>query len=218
MFNAAAWKRLSVCIKELETTGLPDGTPAKPGRLSLFKAIGAIHEYRSLALKRYLHRNDHTDCIRKANKFCNLIKSNEIELLGHRIDNFWFHFDTYSQAHLYPKRYSDQWGPVRKRLENRFKEPPLERIFVSHSNKNSEFASELVDWLKRLDLFRGELGEYVYFSSSPELNPTPVAEDYRAEMRNWLARSTLVMFVMSPEFCQSSTCLIVMGAAWALVC
>ena len=220
MFNVAAWKRLSNCIKELGTTGLPDGTRAEPGRLSLFKAVGAIHEYKSLTTRRYSHNDDTADDrIERANTFSNHIRGNEVELLGHRIDNSWFHFDTYSQAHLYPKRYYDQWCPVRERLESRLDEPPLERIFVSHSSKNKAFAVTVVQWLKMLKLFGGTpLGEYVYFSSSPELNPTGLGADYRTEMRHWLARSTLVIFILTPQFFESSTCLIEMGAAWAVGC
>lgn len=84
-------------------------------------------------------------------------------------------------------------------------------IFISHSSRDAELVSKLVDLL---ETGAGVHGRGI-FASSIAGKGVPYG-DFTAYIRDQLSRAKVALFVLSPDFDLSPFCVAEMGAVWAL--
>ncbi|GAB3221140.1 toll/interleukin-1 receptor domain-containing protein [Algoriphagus aestuariicola] len=85
----------------------------------------------------------------------------------------------------------------------------VNKVFISHSSKDSEIVEELIDILETIGLdstsiFCTSFGEY----------GISFGENFLQRIKNELTEKTLVLFLISENFYSSPVCLCEMGATW----
>jgi hypothetical protein len=85
----------------------------------------------------------------------------------------------------------------------------VDKVFISHSSKDSEIVEELIDILETIGLdstsiFCTSFGEY----------GISFGENFLQRIQNELSENTLVLFLISENFYSSPICLCEMGATW----
>lgn len=90
-------------------------------------------------------------------------------------------------------------------------EPEIQKVFISHSIKDKDIVIEFVDLLESIGMQSTQI-----FCTSVDEYSIPIGDNYLDALKNEIKSNTLVIFVMSQNFSDSSICLCEMGAAWAL--
>ncbi|MDQ2086986.1 toll/interleukin-1 receptor domain-containing protein [Herbivorax sp. ANBcel31] len=85
----------------------------------------------------------------------------------------------------------------------------IERIFISHSSIDKDYAECLVRLLTDM-----KVNDDIIFCSSVKGYGVPLGEDFLEYIKNTLNENSLVLFVLSERFYHSKICLCEMGAAW----
>lgn len=86
---------------------------------------------------------------------------------------------------------------------------PMQKIFISHASKDSDFVEELVDLLEVLGLPDSSI-----FCTSFAGYGIDLGENWLDSIKDELTKETLVLFVLSRNFYDSPVCLCEMGATW----
>jgi hypothetical protein len=89
--------------------------------------------------------------------------------------------------------------------------PAIERIFISHSSKDSGIVEELIDIIESM----GVNPSQIFCSSFPRYG-IELGADFLETIRSEINKDVLVLFVLSDNFYQSPVCLCEMGATWVL--
>jgi hypothetical protein len=85
------------------------------------------------------------------------------------------------------------------------------RVFISHSSKDKQIVTELVDVLTSFGLTSTQI-----FCSSFEGCGIPLGNNPIETLKKEINKNVLVLFVLTNNFYESSFCLFEMGATWAL--
>lgn len=95
------------------------------------------------------------------------------------------------------------------RLENGSYSGGIEKIFISHSSKDSMIVEEIIDLLETVGLKNEQI-----FCSSFEGYGIDLGENFLERLKTELSSKVLVVFVLSKNFYSSPVCLCEMGATW----
>lgn len=87
----------------------------------------------------------------------------------------------------------------------------INKIFISHSSKDSEFVEHIIDLLNKIGLPKDSKS---IFCSSFEGYAVPLKEDIYQYIKTQFEDNILIIFVLSHNFYDSPACLNEMGAAW----
>ncbi|WKA60287.1 toll/interleukin-1 receptor domain-containing protein [Planococcus shenhongbingii] len=92
------------------------------------------------------------------------------------------------------------------------KSEKIDKIFISHSSKDIEYVSALVDILNDIGIKKSD--EYIFCSSLPGYG-IPYGEDIYDFLKQELKKENImVLFVLSDNYYDSAPCLNEMGATW----
>lgn len=85
------------------------------------------------------------------------------------------------------------------------------KIFISHSSKNEDYGSALVDLLIGV----GITGDKIIFTSNDAYG-IPTGENIFNWLKNRITEKPYVLYLLSPEYYTSVACMNEMGAAWVV--
>ncbi|MDT9717444.1 toll/interleukin-1 receptor domain-containing protein [Paenibacillus sp. ClWae2A] len=83
------------------------------------------------------------------------------------------------------------------------------KVFISHSSEDQIFVSVLIDLLEGMGL-----NSSMIFCSSIVGYSVPYGVDFLNDIKRTFTEETIVLFILSENFYQSSFCMCEMGAAW----
>ncbi|PTX58819.1 TIR domain-containing protein [Kordia periserrulae] len=89
--------------------------------------------------------------------------------------------------------------------------PALKKIFISHDEKDKDVVGSFIQILQGVGINPENI-----FCSSLEGYGIPLGINYDEDLKTRLQEDVLVLFMVSKHFYNSNTCMIQMGAAWAL--
>ncbi|HMB62361.1 MAG TPA: toll/interleukin-1 receptor domain-containing protein [Eudoraea sp.] len=83
------------------------------------------------------------------------------------------------------------------------------RIFISHSHKDSVYAEKIVELIEKI----GVSHRSIFCSSLPGYG-VPLGENFLEEIKQWLNKEIVVIFLLSDKYYKSPISLFEMGASW----
>ena len=87
----------------------------------------------------------------------------------------------------------------------------VSKVFISHSTKDSQFVTEIVDLLETIGLDSTQI-----FCTSVDGYGITIGDDFLNAIKSELSDNSLVFFILSDQFMNSPVCLCEMGATWVL--
>ena len=94
-------------------------------------------------------------------------------------------------------------------LTNNLCENSIEKVFISHSSKDSFYADEIIEIIETIGLSSEQI-----FCSSFEGYGVDLGENFMERLKKELDSSVLVIFILSENFYSSPVSLCEMGATW----
>lgn len=85
------------------------------------------------------------------------------------------------------------------------------KIFISHSSRNANYGNALVNLLTGV----GISGDHIIFTSNDAYG-IPIGQNIFEWLKNRITEKPYVLYLLSPEYYKSVSCLNEMGAAWVI--
>jgi hypothetical protein len=85
----------------------------------------------------------------------------------------------------------------------------INKVFISHSNKDKAYVEEIIDLIETIGLNSSQI-----FCSSFDGYGIDLGDNFLERIKEELNENVLVLFILSENFYQSPICLCEMGATW----